>query len=72
MNQQEPPVMSLPKAAQSDLSDLTISDQSNDTPTNQRSDRHCHRDRAAVTTSGGALRPFFAPWQVAPDWSADH
>jgi hypothetical protein len=72
MNQQEPPVTSLHKAAQSDISDLTISDQLHDTPTNLRSGRHCHRDRGAVTTSGLALRPFFAPVRVAPGWSAEH
>jgi hypothetical protein len=72
MNQHEPPVTSLHQAAQSDISDLTISDQLHDTPTNLRSGRHCHRDRAAVTTSGLALRPFFAPVHVAPGWSAEH
>jgi hypothetical protein len=61
MNQQEPPVISPHKATQSDISDLTISDQSHDTPTNLRSGRHCRRDRAVVTASEWALRPFFAP-----------
>ena len=62
MNQQEPPVISLHKATQSDISDLTISDQSHDTPTNLRSTLSPRS--SVVTTAERALRPFFAPVHV--------